>query len=112
MIASNPHKSEKYKGQDSSQSPTGLDDGVFSLCSGGVPYQGGFRRIPGKTLRNIGLSTGGVISIYQMDTKIVVQSFVGLVILDLKELAPSQDDFVVTNEGNLVYTNEGLPVLA
>lgn len=112
MISTTPHKSEKYKGQDSSVSPTILEDGLFSLCRGGVPVQGAFQRIPGKTLRDIGLSTGGVLSIYQFGNSVVVQTFVGIVIFDLRSLIPQVDDYVVDNEGNLVTTNEGLPVLA
>lgn len=112
MQASSPHKSEKYKGQDSSTSPTGLDEGVFSLCRGGVPKNGGFARIPGKTLRDTGLTTGGIITIYQFGNQVVVQTYIGVVIFSITELVPQQADYVVTNEGILVTTKDGLPIFA
>lgn len=104
--------SEYFKGSFPSASPTALDSGIFSLCSGGVPTQGGLQRIPGKVIRNTGLENGAVISIYQLNTKIVVQTYVGIVIFDLKDIAPNVLDYVYDNEGNLVTDNFGIPITA
>lgn len=102
--------SEKYAGSAPSISPTLLPQGVFSLCSGGVPANGAFMRLPGKSLRDLGLATGGAISIYQFGQKIVVQRFLGIEIFDLRTLAPNPEDFVYDNEGNQVFDNLGIPV--
>lgn len=109
MIAS-PGKPQFYKGVDASASPTTVEEGIFSFCSGGVPQQGSFARIPGKSLRNSGRATGGVISIYQLQSSIVVQRYSGIEIFDITDLAPNPSDYVRDNEGNLVYDNEGIPV--
>jgi hypothetical protein len=102
---------EPFKGSAPSISPTVLPEGVFSLCSGGVPVQGAFGRLPGKTMRNLGDSTGGAISIYQFGTKVVVQRVVGIQIFELADLAPAESDFLRDNEGNLVYDNSGIAIL-
>lgn len=111
MQSSTPHTEEYYKGQDTSISPTGLDSGVFSLCRGGVPQNGGFQRIPGKTLQNLGLTTGGVITLYQFGNQIVAQTFIGLVIYTLSELLPKESDYIVDNAGNLITTKSGIPII-
>lgn len=103
-------QSQKFKGQNSSVSPTALDFGFFSLCSGGVPQQGAFARLPGKTLRATGADGGGVISIYQFGNKVAVQRYTGIEIYDLRDLAPHVEDYVYDNEGHLVYDNAGIPI--
>lgn len=103
-------KSEDFAGSAPSTSPTNQKDGVFSLCSGGVPVQGAFGRIPGKSLRDSGDASGGAISIYQFGLKIVVQRFLGIEIFDLKELAPNEENYVVDNQGEIVTDNSGIPV--
>lgn len=105
-----PGPSEKFAGSAPSTSPTVLPRGVFSFCSGGVPSQGAFARLPGKTLRDAGLTTGGAISIYQFGQKIVVQRYVGLEIFELTDLVPTELDYVYDNNGNLVYDNSGIPI--
>ncbi len=105
-----PGKSQDFKGQDSSVSPTALDDGLFSLCSGGVPAAGGFARVPGKTLRATGAGGGGVLSIYQFGNKIAVQRYLGVEIYDLRSLVPHVEDYVYDNEGHLVTDNAGIPI--
>lgn len=107
-MISTPGETEKFKGSEPSTSPTAIEQGVFSLCSGGVPTQGSFGRIPGKTIRDAGTSTGGAISIYQFGQKVVVQRYNDIEIFDLTELAPNPADYVVDNEGNQVVNNEGL----
>ncbi len=102
--------SEDYQGSNASRSPTALDEGVFSLCSGGVPAQGAFMRVPGKTIRDVGLTTGAAMSIYQFGTKVVVQRYTGLEIFELSALAPNPTDYVYDNEGNIVTDNEGIPI--
>jgi hypothetical protein len=102
---------EPFKGSAPSVSPTALPDGVFSLCSGGVPTQGSLGRLPGKSMRDSGATTGGAISIYQFGNKVVVQRVVGLQIFDLSELAPNEIDFLRDNAGNIVYDNHGIPIL-
>lgn len=99
-----------FKGSMPSVSPTALAAGVFSLCSGGVPSRGGFSRLPGKTIRNSGVSSGGVISIHQLGELVIIQKFTGVEIFDLRELVPDVQDYVYTNEGILVKDNEGIPV--
>lgn len=91
-------------------SPTALEAGLFSLCSGGVPSQGSFARLPGKSMRATGAGGGGVISIYQFGAKVAVQRFTGIEIYDLKDLIPHVEDYVYDNEGNLVYDNNGILV--
>lgn len=109
-MLSSDGKSEDFQGSVPSVSPTAQKDGVFSLCSGGVPSRGGFLRLPGKSLRDAGIETGGAFSIYQFGQKIVVQRYIGIEIFDLVTLAPNVEDFVYDNEGNLVLDNEGIPV--
>jgi hypothetical protein len=104
-------KTEKFKGCIPSLSPGMLQEGIFSLCSGGVPLQGSFGRIPGKYLRDSGSEHGGVISIYQFGKKIAVQRFVGMEIYDITTLAPTEENNLFDSEGNLVYDNEGIPIL-
>lgn len=103
-------ESEYYAGSVPNNSPTVQKTGVFSLCSGGVPNQGAFARLPGKTLRSIGTQTGGAISIYQFGVKIVVQRYTGIEIFDITDLTPTPEDFVYDNEGNQVFDNSGLAV--
>lgn len=103
-------QSEYYSGSAPSVSVTNQKPGVFSLCSGGVPNHGAFARVPGKTLQSIGNLTGGVFSIYQFGSKIVVQRYVGIEIYDIGALAPLPTDYVYDNEGNSVYDNGGIPV--
>jgi len=107
-----PGKPEKFKGSAPSISPTALPAGLFSLCSGGVPANGSFQRIPGKNLADAGIDTGGAISINQLGLKIVIQRVTGLEIFELFELLPNEDDYVYDNLGNLVYDNHGLKILA
>lgn len=111
MQATTPHTTEYYKGQDSSISPTALESGVFSLCSGGVPKNGGFQRIPGKSIENLGLNTGGVITLYQFGSMVVAQTFMGLLIFSIDELLPKQEDYVIDNAGNLVTTKSGIQII-
>jgi len=101
---------EKFAGSMPSVSPVALAPGVFSSIAGGVPSRGGFARIPGKTIKNSGVDSGGTLTIYQLGELVVVQKFTGLQIFNLRELAPNQVDFVYDNLGNLVYDNEGIPV--
>lgn len=100
----------QYKGQNSSVSPTALEIGLFSLCSGGVPSRGAFARVPGKSMRSTGELAGGVISIYQFGGLVVVQRYTGIEIYNLHDLIPHTSDYVLDNEGNLVYDNSGLAV--
>lgn len=101
---------EEYKGTNAFISPTAQATGVFSLCSGGVPVQGGFGRIPGKTIRDSGVGKGAAISIYQYGQKIVVQRYSGIEIFNLSDLAPNIADYVYDNEGNIVTDSFGIPV--
>lgn len=107
-----PGKPEKFKGSAPSVSPTATPDGVFSLCSGGVPVQGAFGRLPGKSIRDVGTGMGGAISIFQFGDKIAVQRVTGMEIFDIRDLTPNELDYVYDNQGNLVVDNSGLPVLA
>lgn len=102
--------SEQYKGQNSSISPSSLTEGLFSLCSGGVPSGGAFARLPGKSMRDTGILGGGIMSIYQFGNHVVVQRYIGIEIYNLHDLLPQPTDFVKDNEGNLVYDNSGLAV--
>lgn len=104
-------KSEGYKGIYPSASPTSAPPGVF-LSVDGVPKQGAFARLPGKTLRDLGITTGGILSIYQFGTLVAVQAYTGLIIFDLLTLTPQPTDLVYDNEGNQVFDNGGLAVLA
>jgi bifunctional DNA-binding transcriptional regulator/antitoxin component of YhaV-PrlF toxin-antitoxin module len=101
---------EPFKGSAPAISPTATPQGIFSLCSGGVPTQGAFGRLPGKTLRDAGLTTGGAITIYQMGDKVVIQRVAGMEIHNLADLSPNEQDYVVDNFGNLVYDNHGILV--
>lgn len=104
-------ETEDFRGNAPAISPTAMPVGVFFLCSGGVPTQGSFGRLPGKTLRDTGTTTGGAISIYQMGDKVVVQRVAGVEIFNLSDLAPNEEEFLVDNEGNIVTDNHGLPIL-
>lgn len=110
MSLQTPGKPEYYAGSSPTISPTNQKNGVFSLCSGGVPNQGGFQRIPGKTLQDVGSTTGGVLSIAQMGIFIVVQCYTGLLIFQLSELLPVNNNFIFTNEGVQILNNEGIPI--
>lgn len=105
-----PGKPEYYGGSIPNISPTNQKSGVFSFCSGGVPNHGGFQRLPGKTLSNSGVISGGIISIAQMGTLIVVQCYAGLLLFQLSDLLPTLTNYVYDNEGNQVFNNENLPV--
>lgn len=106
-----PGQSGKFKGSAPSVSPTALPEGIFSLCSGGVPALGSFQRLPGKVITDGGRTTGGTISINQFGIKVVVQRVTGIEIFDLFELAPNIANYVYDNLGNLVYDNFGLKIL-
>lgn len=103
-------QSEKFQGSSPSVSPTALGFGVFSLCSGGLPSKGSFGKLQGKTLKSTGALTGGILSIYAFGEKLVVQSFVGIEIINLRDFIPHLADYVYDNEGNLVYDKSGLPI--
>ena len=105
-------KSQNFAGSNNSTSPSILADGIFTLCSGGTPIQGALQRLPGKTIRDNGEEYGGVISIYQLGQKVVVQRFVGLQIYDMNEINPAEDDFVTDTLLIVVTNNFGLPVTA
>lgn len=111
MIAT-PGKPQFYKGSSPSGSPNQLAEGVFSLCSGGVPLQGSFARAPGKNLRETGTQYGGAISLAQLGNLVVIQRFNGLEITPIINVIPTpNEDYVYDNEGFLVYDNEGIPVV-
>lgn len=103
-------KPENYKGSNPSRSPTVQDEGVFSLCSGGVPIRGAFGRIPGKSIRALGDNVGGAITIYQFGLSVVVQRFLGMEIYKLADLNPNATDFVYDNQGNIVDDNFGIHI--
>lgn len=106
-----PGEPEDYQGAIPAASPTVQEKGIFSFCSGGVPVAGAFGRLPGKTMRYLGVfTTGGVMSIYDFGKVIVVQVFTGLLVFPTSELAPVGDNFVYDNFGNLVYDNSGIAV--
>lgn len=109
-MLSSKGQSEKFKGSNPSHSPTILEEGVFSLCSGGVPKHGAFGRLPGKTLKSFDDAMGGVIAISEFGQKVVVQFFAGIRMYDLTELFPNPSNYVYDNEGNLVTDNSGFPV--
>lgn len=100
--------SEDFAGSIPSNSPTVQKSGVFSLCSGGVPIRGAFGRLPGKTLRYTGLENGAAISMYQLGSKLVIQRFTGIEIVDLLGVLPV--DYVFDNEGHLIYDSQGIPL--
>lgn len=101
-----------YKGSSPSGSPNQLQEGVFSLCSGGIPKQGSFARIPGKVLRETGFQTGGIISIAQLGNLVVIQRYTGLEIIDIINVIPNPtDNYTYDNEGFLVVDNFGISVL-
>jgi len=106
-----PGKPESFKGSAPSIAATTLPEGLFSLCSGGIPSNGSFKRLPGKVITDAGISTGGAITIYQFGEKVVVQRPDALEIFDLYELSPSPLNYVYDNEGRLVYDNFGLKIL-
>lgn len=110
MIAT-PSKPQFYKGSSPSGSPNSLSEGVFSFCSGGVPQQGSFARIPGKNLRELGTTMGGIISLVQLGSLIVVQRFAGIEIIPLIGVVTDPSNLVYDNEGNLVVDNFGIPVV-
>lgn len=99
---------EFYKGSEPSRSSTILDQGVFGFCQGGIPEHGAFARLPGKTMRDAGTGTGAAITIYQFGSNVVIQRYVGIEIFRIRDLAPSEVDFVFDNEGNIVFDNEGI----
>lgn len=102
---------EEFRGSTPSVSPTTLPDGVFSLCSGGVPTNGALGRLPGKIIRDLGASSGGAISIYQFGQKVVVQRVTGIELFDLAELAPTELDYLRDSFGEIVYDNSGIAIL-
>lgn len=110
MLKSDGH-SEDYKGSIPSVSPTAQKEGIFSLCSGGVPQQGAFARMPGKSLREANTERGGVITMYQFGDHVVVQYYTGIEVHPVIVLAPTEDNLVYDNLGNIVYDNLGIPVL-
>ena len=103
-------EAEFYAGSEPANSPTAQKVGVFSLCSGGVPINGAFGRIPGKSPLSVGLDTGGAMSIYQFGRKVVVQRYTGIEIFDITEISPQPQDYLYDNEGNLVYNNSNIPI--
>lgn len=107
-----PGKTQNFTGSNPSSSPTILAEGVFSLCSGGTPNQGALCRLPGKTLRDIGIDYGGVISIYQLGKNVVVQRFGGLQLYKLSEVNPNESDFVTDNNLFVITDSNGLPLTA
>lgn len=111
MIKSDGH-SEDYKGSIPSVSPTAQKEGIFSLCSGGVPQQGAFARMPGKSLREANPERGGVITMYQFGSHIVVQYFTGVEIHPVTILAPTEENFYTDNLGNRYYDDLGIPILS
>lgn len=111
-MISTPGKSQSYKGSSPSGSPNSLGEGVFSLCSGGVPKQGSFARVPGKVLRETGFQTGGILSIAQLGNLLVIQRYTGIEIIDIINVIPDpENDYTYDNEGFLVVDNFGIPVL-
>ena len=102
----------RFEGVDMSTAPAVLEAGQFSFGVGGVPIQGSPARLPGKTLRDLGATKGAIISIYQFGNKIVVQSFVDVTIYDVRELNPSESDFVTDSFGTIVKTSLGEPLIA
>lgn len=104
--------SENYKGSIPSVSPTAQQKGIFSLCSGGVPQQGSFARMPGKSLREANPERGGVITMYQFGINIVVQYFTGIEIHPVTILAPTESDFYTDNSGDQYYDDLGIPILS
>jgi hypothetical protein len=105
-------QTDKFQGSAPSVSPTALGEGVFSFIGGGVPSRGGFSRLPGKTIRDSGVSAGSAITIYQLGELVVVQRFTGIEIHDLTNLAPSIDDFVYDLNNQLVRNLQGIPITA
>jgi len=111
MLKTNTPQREKFRGSFPSGSPTVMEPGVFSLCSGGVPKRGAFARIPGKTLKYNSLEWGGVINIHEFGQQVVVQYYTGVVVFDIEELEPAPEDLVVDNSENLVIDNSGNTVI-
>lgn len=111
MLHTEGQTEKTFAGCSPSASPTVLPEGVFSLCSGGVPSHGAFLRLPGKSIRDVGLTTGTVYSIYQLGEIVVVQTYAGIAIFDLKTLAPNEADYLYDNAGNQVFDNQGVPVV-
>lgn len=111
MIES-PGKTERFEGIDMSAAPAVLEAGQFSFGVGGVPLQGAFARLPGKTLRDLGITKGGIISIYQFGDNVVVQSYTDLVIYPMPEINPAEGDFVTDTLGAIVKNIAGEPLTA
>ena len=109
MIKTTPIKNEKFKGSAPSVSPTAQNSGVFSLCSGGVPFHGSLSRLPGKVIK-VFENLGGVIQILAFGKKVAIQYHGGLVLYDSSEIFSTNKDFVTDNDGNLVTDNFGIPI--
>lgn len=107
-----PGESQYFSGSNPSTSPSILENGIFSLCSGGTPIQGALQRLPGKTIRDNGIAYGGAITIYQLGQKVVVQRFGGLQIYDITEINPAITDFITDNSLFVVTDSYGLPLTA
>jgi hypothetical protein len=111
MLKTNTPQKEKFRGSFPSASPTVIEPGVFSLCSGGVPKRGAFARIPGKTLKALSTEWGGVIAINDFGQKIVVQYYTGVVVYDIQEIEPNPANLVVDNSDELVLDNSGNTII-
>lgn len=107
-----PGESNRFEGIDMSLAPAILEAGQFSFGVGGVPLQGSFARLPGKTLRDLGATKGGIISIYQFGNNVVVQSFADVTIYTMPEINPSEGDYVTTIGGEIVKNIAGEPITA
>lgn len=103
-------KVEKFAGSSPSTSPTNQKRGVFSFCSGGVPTQGSFARLPGKVVKNTSETRGGAITMYAFGRQVVVQYVFGVEIVDGEELVPNFNNYVFDNDGNQVFDEDGISV--
>lgn len=103
---------EKFQGSTPSLSPTALSEGVFSLCSGGIPSRGAFLRLQGKTLRDSGVTSGSALSIYQLGNLVVIQKFTGLELHSLANLTASNGDFILDSNNQIVTNLENIPLTA
>ena len=111
MLKTNTPLREKFRGSFPSASPTVIEPGVFSLCSGGVPKRGAFARIPGKSLKHYDSTLGGILNIHEFGEKIVVQYYTGVVVFDYTEIEPPAENLVVDNSGIQVVDNSGNVVI-